>query len=185
VASPNPAGAHAIPGRLVCNPTQEPATGTFPFGGTELGTFDAFALLPAGVPFVIEDEASGAPDEVLEPNDRWALGFELQGADSDALELLFRNNAEAASRTRHARFDAPGAALPGKTAGNRSVRLLLVPNAEAHRGLLVYAGVAFLADGGRIAFSRRERHTVPVAVVCLPDSTARIVRWARLRDLRL
>ena len=178
--------AHATPGRLVANPTQEPSSGTFPYGGRELGSFSGFAMRSLGEPFVVEDEIAGAPDCILEPSSHWTLGVVLNGVDDDAQEILFPGNAEPGSRTRRARFDAPGRRRPGESAENRAVRLLFVPDALSHhRGVMVYRGFAFLADGAEIRFGRDERQTLAIAVHCLPDASSRVHRWALLRDVRL
>lgn len=182
----NPAKAYPIPGRLLANPSIEPASGTFPFGGRELGSFSEFALRWLGEPYPVIDETTGLIDTILEPAAGWTVGFLLNGSDDDARELLFPRQAEAGTRTRHARFDSPGAGTAGETAENRALRLLFVPHAtEHHDALLLYAGVAFLADGGEIKFSPRERQSVPVAVHAMPDSSGRLLRWSRLRDVRL
>lgn len=186
MASSNPAGAHQVPGRLIANPTQEPSSGSFPYGGRELGSFHGFALRSLGVPFVVEDEVAGAPDCVLEPSTHWTCGVVLNGADDDALEILLPGHAEPGTRTRRARFDAPGRRRPGESAENRLVRLLFVPDAVTHhRGLMVYAAAAFLAEGAELRFGIGERQNVPLALHCMLDASNRSIRWARLRDIRL
>ena len=173
------------PGRLIIGPTEEFATGTYPYGGVEIGYAADVVLENLGTPFVVEDEGLGEPSEVLEADNQWRLRCELRVWTDAAVQLLMVGGYELGATTRRRTFNVPGNRTPGQRSIDRtSVVVALVPDDAIHTdGLVLYRAVPGLQEGAEISFSRQREHAIPMVFDCLRDDNLRILSQGRLPDL--
>lgn len=173
-------------GRIIANPTASFATGTFPYGGTELGKVNQVTLTPVGEPpFEVLSEGLGEPTDELAADNRWLAAFFLRGWDDDGVELLRPGEYRAGSVTSHAMFDATKA-LPGRSMVASAVILALVPDDTTHaNGFLIYRGIPRWTEATEMAFQRKTELGLPITVTCLRDDNDNMLRVGRLPDLEL
>ncbi len=172
------------PGRLVVNPTEAFASGTFPFGGYEIGRANQCQLRPVGQDYAVQFEALGAVGDILEGPNRWVFACFARGWDDDAVRLLLQDGHEEGAETQHAVFKVPGTHQPGTSALPRSVSLAYVPDDTTHgAAVLIYRAVP--AFDGSIAFARKTELGIPLTFECLLDTQGRILAIGRLADLEL
>lgn len=174
-------------GRLVVGPTM-PMRGAnaCPYGGTEIGKANACVLLPLGAQYLVESEGLGEVTDVLEGNQRWVFSCFLRGWDRDAVRLLHPDGYEEGAQTQHARFEAPGVAVPGSSALGRAVVLAFVPDDAVHvPGVVLYRAVPDWSDGAELAFQRGTELGIPLSFDCLRDASGRILQMGLIADLDL
>lgn len=180
----NAIDAKRAPGRLVVNPTASFVSGSFPYGGTEIGRARDCAILPVGSAYRIESEGLGEASDVLESPNRAVVAFFLRGFDDDAVETLFAGGYSAGADSLRARWDMPGNRSPGQSAIGREVSVLFVPdNPAAVPGWLAYRAIATFQDSSEIPFMRSEEMGLPVTLECLRDAQDRIIQVGRITDL--
>jgi len=174
------------PGRLVVNPTTEFADGTFPYGGTEVGSVRGAVLRALGTNFAVFNEVRGEISDILESNHRWTFSCFLRGWDADALELLFADGYELGDISGQATFAVPGAQVPGASANNRAVVLAYIPDDKIHApAVLLYKAIPDWSEAAEIAFQRGSELGIPLSFECLRDDSDRIIRVSRLPDLAI
>jgi hypothetical protein len=174
------------PGRLIVAPTTAFATGTFPFGGTEVGKVRACALMPAGRDFPVECEGLGSISDLLEGVNRCVFTCLLRGWDHDAVQLLLADGYVAGAQTQHAAFRMPGTRVPGSSAFGRAVKVALVPDDPAHAvGVLLYRAIPTFPEGASLFFDRQKETAIPIALECLLDDSDRLFKVGKLADLDL
>lgn len=173
------------PGRIIIGPT-DLTSPTTDYGGTAVGRAKLCNVTPMGAPFRVESEALGEATDVLEGNNRWLFNCFLRGWDDDGVELLLSGGFEAGAASQHATFHAPGNRTPGQSAYDRGVVLLYVPDDVVYvPAVLIYHGIPDFPDGAEMMLQRREEFGVSLAVECLRDANANILRIGRLADLSL
>jgi len=174
------------PGRIVVGPSGSLATGTYPYGGTEVGHANECLAVFEGEPFVILSEGLGEPTDILEPSNTAHWGCFLRGFDDDAVQQFLGGMYAAGSVTQHATFDKPGTVTPGKSALSRAKVILYVADDIEHAdSVLIYSGVPMLVPDAEIPFQRREESGIPLRVYCFRDSNGNMIRFGRLADLSL
>lgn len=172
------------PGRLVVNPVDSFADGTFPFGGIEVGATQLCVLQQADTSFSVEYEATGDIGEVLEGGSRFTFVCVLRGFDDAAVEWLMQDGFEAGDLSQHAVYHAPGSRLAGTSSFTRGVRLVYVPDDPIHvPAVMIFNGIPEWTDNGQIAFQRASEFGVPLTVQCVRDAEGRILSVGRLADL--
>lgn len=172
------------PGRLVVSPTN--LTLDFPFGGKALGKSRDVVLKSLSSRFRVYAEGLGESTDVLEDDQHYVFGCILRGMDDDAVEQLFPYSFSKGAVSGHAMLEVPAGQGPGYSGYARRKVLLYVPdNVVDHPAVLIYAGIADWADGVELAFRRSDEFGLPVAIECLRDEQARILKLGRLADLTL
>ena len=171
------------PGRIVIGPTN--LSTTYPYGGTEVGKSNLCAVLPIGTPFRVECEGLGEASDILEPNNHYVFACFLRGWDNDAVQQLLAGGYNAGATTQHAFFDVPQN-VPGASSIGRAVILLYVPDDLVHTpAVLIYRGIPDWSEGSELSFQRGSDLGIPLAVDCLRDANANMLRIGRLADLSL
>lgn len=173
------------PARIIINPT-DPTAAT-PFGGTALGLTREAALVEQGGPGRrIESELLGEATEVLETANVASFGCFIRGWDDDALEHLMSGGYAAGEETSRATYTSPGTRIPGQTAFDRAVTLLLAPENPADApALLIHRFIPFWDTESTLRWSRQEELGIPLAGECLRGANGRIYDIARMADLTL
>lgn len=172
-----------VSGRLLANPTQAFAGGTYPYGGTELGRVQDVELEPLSQQVVIEYELLGKVGAVINPGIRWRFRATLRGFDDDALALLFASSSAAGELSQHRGLDVPGTLEVGGSADARSLLLVYVPDDPTdHPAIILWAAYPDWSDGARMRFDHRYDLTLPVVCECVEDSDGRCLSVGRLVD---
>lgn len=186
MAEPRAWNAARVRGKLLVGITENPSTGTYPYGGTPVGEAIGCALVSLSEPYMVRSESIGGPRAKLEAENYWQFRCGLRGLDDDARELLLAANAVPGFTTRHVGFDVPGNRAPGQVANERAVRMLLVPrNAVRHDALMIYCGVPDLAPDAELALRQDEDLVFPLVVDLFEDARENAYRLARLADITL
>ncbi len=173
------------PGTIVINPT-EALTGTYPFGGTEVGKANLCALQPMEEQLRLVWEGTGETGEILEGPNRWIFACFLRGWDDEAIRLLMPDGWSIGDRSQHSVFSAPGLNLAGLSALSRAVKLLYVPEDPVHvPAILIYSAVPDWQNGAELAFRRSDELGLPMSFECVRDVESRILKVGRLVDLEL
>jgi hypothetical protein len=173
------------PGRVVIGPTQSFDTGTYPYGGTEVGKTTLAVLTNNGTPMLVPYESLGEIGAVLEPNRDITFSFFLRGWDDDAVEQLMAQGYIVGTQSQHAMYAEPGN-TPGADAQARAVVLAYIPDDTIHvPGLLIYRGIPNFPSGLEISFQRGVELGVRVDVTCLRNGSDHIYRVGRIHDLQL
>lgn len=174
------------PGRLVVTPTTAFASGTYPYGGTEIGMARMCQLTPLGTPYRVEAEGLGEVNDILEPNIRWVFTCFLRGWDDDAVLKFLAPGHSAGSDSQHAVYSVPGSLVPGKSALSRGLKIAYIPDDPVHvPGLLLYRAVPDWIDGAEIAFQRGSELGIPLVFECVRDASNRTLAMGRITDLPL
>lgn len=173
------------PAQIVVNPSDP--TAAYPYGGTALGRTREAALIEQGGPGRrIESELLGEATDVLEASNVSSFGCFVRGWDDDALQLLMAQAYVEGAETSRAGASSPGNRIPGQTAVDRAVTLLLAPeNPDDAPALLLHRFVPFWDTEAAIRWSRQEELGIPLAGECLRGSNGRIYDIQRLADLSL
>lgn len=189
MAAGNVATVMHAPGRLVVTPTTAFATGTFPFGGTEVGKVQMVLLTPVGQqPYRPWSEGLGAATDSLEPQHRWVVTTKLRGWDDDAIAQFFARSYSAGTESQRAVFSAPGTRLAGASQLGLALKIAFVPDDQVHNpGFILYRAVPHWGQSAEMAFQRRDELGIPLALECFHDesSPARILKIGRMADLAL
>lgn len=180
------------PGRIILNPTQDLHGGTFPYGGTEIGRASVCRLTPAGKPFAVNCEATGAPSHMLESDTRYVFACFLHGFDPDVVRLLVHGSQTEGANTRHPLLTIPGTRTPGQTLMDRAATLLYVPDdavdnpaVARNPALILYRAVPRWDEGAEVALQRSEELGMPIAFDCLRSDNGVTARMGKLPDLTL
>lgn len=182
---PNSSTTIRAPGRLIVGPTNLSLPESN-YGGEELGKTRAVAIVPLGVPFLVECEGLGEASDVLEGNNRYLLNGFFRGMDKDAVENLLAGGYAEGTTTHHPVWSEPGARTPGQSASSRGKIFLFVPDDTVHApAALIYNGIPDFASGAELAFQRGEEFGIEVSIECLRDGSGRILSVGRLEDLSL
>jgi hypothetical protein len=173
------------PGRVVIGPTNLAAA--YPYGGTEVGKTNQFALQSFGTQFRIESEGLGEATDILEANKRFVAALFVRGWDDDAVEQFFSSSNYAAGGTSaHAVLSEPGTKVPGESAIARAVKLLYVPDDIIHvPSLLIYRGIPDWTEASELAFQRGSELGIPLTIDCLRDGNGNTLSIGMLADLSL
>lgn len=186
MASANSVKIIRAPGRVVIGPTTSADSGSFPFGGTEIGRIGMFALASNGDNLTVEPEGLSRVADVLEGSIRFSVSFQLRGWDDDAIELLFPDQFAEGDLTRHAVFAVPGVTKPGSSALARAQTILFVPDDPVNvPALIVYRGVPDWRRASDVALRRNQELAIPVAIEAVQDDSGRILAMGRIHDLEI
>jgi len=186
VVSSSSAKIARAPGRIVINPTLEPSTNPYPFGGKEVGKVNQVRFARTSSPIPIFHEGSGEVGDVLEGPNRYAFSCFLRGWDDDAITALFSGQVSVGADTGHAVALFPSLLNPGNSALARGVKILYVPDDVLHvPALFVYNAVSSLQEGADLMWSRTTELGVPMSFECTRDAYGRVAAIGRLGDLRL
>jgi len=174
------------PGRLVVGPSEAFLTGTFPYGGVQVGRVKDVSLRAVGSPYIVECEGLGGEiQEILERPSRWVLSMFLRGWDGDGIEALLGLGHKVGANTQHATWSAPDV-TSGTRASVRSVVLAYVPDDPVGvPGLVAWAAVPHWTDGAEIAYQRGAEFGIPLSCDLMRDSSSRIVTIGKLADIEL
>jgi hypothetical protein len=173
------------PGRIVVNPTDAFATGTFPYGGAEIGKTNLCVLHPQGTAFRVRYESLGEIGDVLNASNTYLFSCFLRGWDDDAVRLMLAGGHETGMSSQHAVYAVPRE-VPGTSALGRAVIIAYVPDDPIHvPGVLIYRGVPDWSDGAQLAFQRGTELGIPLVVECLRNQAGSVLRVGRLVDLGL
>ena len=173
-----------VKGRLVINPTNLAAA--FPYGGTVLGTIQAFRLRKIPRADLLTEEANGG-----ELVDLMHLGFDVEATaimrnwDTDLLAEQFPNSAAPGVSGVVRQLHHPGTILvEGQWLSDFSSVLLWAPFDPSHPGLLVYNAVPFYRGEIALRLSAFEDLSLEdVRWLCLRDGSDRTYRLASFSDL--
>lgn len=177
------------PGRVVVTPTTAFATGTFPFGGTQVGKANKVLLTPAGQePYRPWSEGLGAATDSLEPHHRWVVTCFLRGWDDDAIAQFFARGYSAGTESQRAVFSAPGSRVAGASRLALGLKIAFVPDDQVQSpGFLLYRAVPNWGASAEMAWQRKDELGIPLALECFHDAStpARILKIGRMADLAL
>ncbi len=173
------------PARLIVNPNNLAADA--PFGGVFVGRSREVALVEQGGPGRrIESELLGEATDILEGPNVASFGCFLRGWNDDAVEQFLADGYAEGSATGRATYTSPGNRIPGQTATDRAVVLLVLPdNHDDAPALLIHRFLPFWDEESQVAYSRQAELGIPLAGECLRGSNGRIYDLARLPDLSL
>lgn len=174
------------PGRVVINPTIEPSTGTFPFGGKQIGKVNQARFTRTSAPIPIFHEGSGEIGDVLEGPNRYSFSCFLRGWDDDAISAMFGTQASVGADSGHTVVLLPSLISPGKSAFARGLKVLYVPDDALNiPALLIYNAIPDMAEGADMMFQRGAELGVSMSFECTRDSYGRVAAIGRIGDLRL
>lgn len=173
------------PAQLVVNPINLEAAA--PFGGVFIGRAREVALVDQGGPGRrIDSELLGEATDVLESPNVASFGCFLRGWNDEAVERLMADGYAEGEGTGRATYSSPGNRIPGQTALDRAVTLLVAPeNPDDAPALLIHRFVPFLDTEARFHWSRQEELGLPIAGECLRGTNGRIYDIKRIADLEL
>lgn len=173
------------PATIVINPSN--LANDSPFGGVLAGRSRDVAMVEQGGPGRrIESELLGEATDVLEGPNVTSFGCFLRGWNDDAVEQFLADGYEVGTGTGRATYTSPGARVPGQSAVDRAVKLLIVPdNVDDAPALLLHRFVPFWDSEAQLAWSRQSELGIPMAGECLRGANGRIFDLARLADLSL
>lgn len=185
MANPRPNRILRAPGKLYVGPTDLSAAA--PYGGVRVGSTRAVVLVNFGRSVPVPCEGlSGEASDILEGPSNYVFSCFLRGWDDDALSEMFGRNTST-SLTSHPVLEEPGSAVGGASAIGRAVKLLYVPDDPiAAPSMILYRVVVDIADGGEIAWQRRDELGIPIVGQCMRDDSGdgdRILKVGRLVDL--
>lgn len=174
------------PGRIVIDPLDGFAGGSYPYGGSEIGRANLCVLQPLGEPLRVFAEGLGETNEILEPGSRWVWSCFLRGWNDKAVELLLPDGFAEGDVSQHAVFSAPGSQYAGRSALDRARKLLFVPDDPIHvPAVILYRAVPDWSEGAELQFRRGEELGLPLVFECLRDDEGRILQVGRIVDLKL
>ena len=173
------------PARIVLNPNNLAADA--PFGGVFVGRAREVAMVEqGGTGRRIDAELLGEATDVLEGPNVTSFGCFLRGWNDDAVEQFLADGYTVGSGTGRATYTSPGSRVPGQTAVDRSVTLLVLPdNPDDAPALLLHRFLPFWDQEATLAWSRQSELGIPLAGECLRGANGRIFDIARLADLSL
>lgn len=174
------------PGRIVIAPIEDLATGSFPFGGREIGRANLCVLRPVGEQYRVTSEGTGETSEILEAGNSWVWSCFLRGWNDTAIELLMQDSYALGEVSQHALLEVPGSQYAGRSALGRAVKLLFVPDDHVHApAVILYRAVPDWSSSAELQFRRGEELGMPLTFECLRDGQDRILKVGRLVDLTL
>lgn len=163
-------------GRLVTDPTDSDFTGTFPFGGTELGWSVSVTLRRVTEEFsILAEEFGSVPVEVLEAGEFWLAGAYLRTWDPDAIEAL-GNNTRTGTRTAlpvlQLSHNLSGGRRAGQRVSDRAIKLLFYPD-DVYRaqGWVMYTAAPLFDVASPFQFDAEEELGPRVLFVGLPSGS--------------
>lgn len=130
----DPLQALETPGRLVRNPTS--FTGSFPYGGTELGLVRdvAWVLTETRSRITAEEYGCQVVGDLI-TSESFSVSFAMRGSDDDALAAIWPNSA---AGTKSQRRVLSGARHHGKLVENTlACALLFVPDNPEHPAVIL------------------------------------------------
>lgn len=158
------------PGRLIVNPTDSDLSGTYPYGGTEVGKTRGVTWAPLGQYFRVECEATGEASDILEPNQRWIFSCFMRGWDDDAVRLMLARGYTEDTVSQHAALSAPADVLPGQSAMSRAVVLVYVPEEPTRTpGLVLYSAIPLWTNAAEQAYQDGSELGIPLVMECMRE----------------
>lgn len=176
------------PGRLVAAPTQSFETGTYPYGGTEVGKSNLCAVASLGDPFPVMSEGTGQINDLLSPPPQYEFSCFLRGWDDDAVEQILGYSEAEGSLSQHRLLDEPGDYFAGTSAIARALKLVYVPDDPIHvPGVMMFNAIPYWGRQSQIFWDRGEELGIPVTCHLLPTdaAAASVIQIGRMKDLSL
>ena len=165
------------PARVAINPTAI-STGSFPFGGTEIGTCIDIQAMPQRKVIKLRHEYTG-PNETydgLDMGEDWKIIIKVRGFDGDAINTCF------AAPVTGTTSNTKGIWYPGSTPwypkllSSSAVALLLAPeDTTNHHCTLLYKALPMTEETKALAYQRTEEFVLPLVFWAMRDSTNRIM----------
>lgn len=172
-------------GRVIVGPTDDFATGTFPYGGTQVGRVKQVRMRSLGTSKLIWDEGLGAVKDVGAPTNRWVISLLVRGWNPDAITQFYPGNREEGEITKHSVFRVPGTRIPGQSGGDSiNIAVAFVPdNLLFANGFIAYRCIPDFDEAGELAFDRREEQVIHLTLECLLNGSGNILEVGRMPDL--
>ena len=161
-----------VPGRLVWGTTD--LTGTFPFGGTELGFVGNIVVQPREPIQNITDPTTGRVLDSVSAGESVLLSCRIRDADDTAIEETFLNTVEGPV-TQRRRIDIGGSNGAGFLYSTRADTLTFVPDAvvngndDIHRMVHFYRAVPRQQDSFETLLRMGSKAEMPIEFQALPD----------------
>jgi len=186
VATPSASGILKIPGRICVNPTN--LAGTYPFGGTALGTVRDVEFIPnVKTRPVVAEEWGGVPCEVVYAGEAAVLSIVFRTWDVDAIAALFLDTFSGATTAR--RVARGRATTDGVRAGallsSKAAVVYYAPEADQHPGVLLYRAAPMLEPSQRVSFALTKETGIVAVWAALPDASGRTFAMGLRKDLNL
>lgn len=172
-------------GRLIFSP-QDETNADGKWGGTVLGSTEAFSIQSLGEQYEIEGEGIGRPTDILEADRRYACGCALRSWDDDMVtQLMTDGDVTTGAVTGRKMWTGPGTSItPGESALGRAVVLLWAPDDYNHLpGVLVYNAIPQVSPGFEIQFGKAVETIIPFAARAFSSSSGQAVQIAMVRDM--
>lgn len=174
------------PGRLCIGPTS--LTGSFPYGGTALGSTSKIVITRTSGYYDVEaEELGGTVVESVWCGEQYALGCYFRQWDETALGTVYENTTTGTTSKRVTIkhwLDNSGGTEPGALLSARSVKLLFVPDdPDRNRAVIFYRALPRTADVVEYFQNVRNRIETPAVFLAIPDASSRVMRMDFLRDL--
>ncbi len=175
------------PGRLVVTPTTAFNSGTYPYGGTEIGIVKEVSLVMVGNPaYPVIYESLGEVGELLEPDNRWIFACFVRAWDADAVEQFLSAGYSAGVYSQHGIMSIPGTRVPGAASIGTALKIAYIPDDETHvPGALIYQAIPMWSEDAELAFRRGDELGIPLTFTCLRDGSDRILKVGIMADLAL
>lgn len=178
----------SAPGRLVINPTS--LSGSFPYGGTQIGEVRDVRVVITGGWFDVEaEEFGGAIVESVWSGENVALGCYLRQFDETAVATVFPNTKTGTTTKRVAvthYMDAASPVRPGHLLSSRGVKLLFVPF-DVDRVRAVYFSRALPRTNESVALQRAlgVREEIPALFLAIPNASGKVYQIDFIREITL
>ena len=181
--------AHRIPGRLVTGATS--LTGSFPYGGTELGLVRDCAYSIGSITHEITaEEWGGTPAEVLYGGEKATFACFLRAWDVDAIQAAIPHATAGGSGQALSVFQ-PGASddntfRPGRRMSPDAVQIVFCPRApDRHLFVVLYAAVASTEASAAMQLKVSAEAGIAVVFRGLLDDSGRCAVVGRREDITL
>jgi len=183
VGTPDVRRALRVNGRLCWNPTD--LTGTYPFGGTALGSVRKSQLRVRTTHHAIRaEEFAGISVDAVYAGEEYVFGAILSAWDTDTLTGQSLD-AEVGATTGRAkvrsRVSTEGVRA-GELVSNQSGILYFSPDAEAHPGVIFHKALPMREPSAEWAFRMGEEFGIPFIWLAVPNDDGLVADIALRQD---
>jgi len=178
-------GVLRISGRVAISPTD--FSGSFPFGGTEIGSVGSVVSVPGNFSAVIEGEEFGGHvlDTVISTRG-YIVAFMLRTYDDDAWSTVFPfTEAGGVSGKTLVRVN-PTTSRPGSLGSAQAVSLLFYPDNPLHHPALYFKkAIPEIDEAAELASDLRTEFQVPAIFRAIPPASGDTAQQGLFEDFTL